>query len=86
MKFRSLTAIGLGACLVACVTVNVYFPEAAAERAADLFIQDVYGKGESGDGAAAPATETALRKRGRWHGRDRPDHAARCLARTAAGA
>lgn len=53
MKFRSLTAIGLGACLVACVTVNVYFPEAAAERAADLFIQDVYGEGEPG--ATAPA-------------------------------
>lgn len=30
--------------LAACVTVNVYFPAAAAERAADRFIQDVYGQ------------------------------------------
>jgi uncharacterized protein YdbL (DUF1318 family) len=58
MKFRSLTAIGLGACLVACVTVNVYFPEAAAERAADLFIQDVYGKGESGAGESVPPADS----------------------------
>ncbi len=54
MKFRSLTAIGLGACLVACVTVNVYFPEAAAERAADLFIQDVYGEDQDGGSAPVP--------------------------------
>jgi len=58
MKFRSLTAIGLGACLVACVTVNVYFPEAAAERAADLFIQDVYGKGEPGAGEPVPPADS----------------------------
>jgi len=30
--------------LVACVTVNVYFPAAAAEKAADRFIRDVYGE------------------------------------------
>ncbi len=30
--------------LAACVTINVYFPEAAAERAADRFIQDVIGE------------------------------------------
>lgn len=29
---------------VACVTINVYFPEAAAERAADRFIRDVIGE------------------------------------------
>jgi len=31
------------AAIAACVTINVYFPEAAAERAADRFIQDVIG-------------------------------------------
>jgi uncharacterized protein YdbL (DUF1318 family) len=31
--------------LAACVTVNVYFPAAAAERAADRIIQDIYGSG-----------------------------------------
>jgi uncharacterized protein len=31
--------------LAACVTVNVYFPVAAAERAADKIIEDIYGEG-----------------------------------------
>jgi uncharacterized protein YdbL (DUF1318 family) len=30
--------------LVACVTINVYFPAAAAEKAADRIIKDVYGE------------------------------------------
>lgn len=30
--------------LAACVTINVYFPEAAAEEAADRFIKDVLGE------------------------------------------
>ena len=30
--------------LVACVTVNVYFPAAAAEKAVDKFVKDVYGE------------------------------------------
>lgn len=29
--------------LVACVTINIYFPEAAAEEAADRIIDDVWG-------------------------------------------
>ena len=29
---------------VACVTVNVYFPEAAAEKAADRLIREIYGR------------------------------------------
>ncbi len=33
--------------LAACVTINVYFPEAAAEKAADRIIQDVWGKEEA---------------------------------------
>jgi len=42
--------------LAACVTVNVYFPAAAAESAADRFIRDVYG--ESGNGAAPAEQES----------------------------
>ncbi|MEM7467961.1 MAG: DUF1318 domain-containing protein [Pseudomonadota bacterium] len=38
----------------ACVTVNVYFPESAAQRAADIFIRDVYGD----DANAAPPNGT----------------------------
>ena len=30
--------------LVSCVTINVYFPAAAAEQAADRIIKDVYGE------------------------------------------
>jgi len=30
--------------VMACVTINVYFPAEAAEKAADRIIQDVYGK------------------------------------------
>jgi hypothetical protein len=36
-----------------CVTINVYFPAAAAEKAADKIIDEVYridaGKGATGD-------------------------------------
>jgi hypothetical protein len=34
----SLSAFALGA----CVTINIYFPAAAAERAADRIIDEVY--------------------------------------------
>ena len=37
--------------LAACVTINVYFPAAAAEAAADKIIEDVWGENK----AAAPA-------------------------------
>ncbi|MFT4581906.1 MAG: hypothetical protein ACI915_000691 [Gammaproteobacteria bacterium] len=46
MKIRQLITVVMGVCLVACVTVNVYFPESATERAADIFIKDVYGHDE----------------------------------------
>jgi uncharacterized protein YdbL (DUF1318 family) len=41
--------------LLACVTINVYFPAAEAARAADLFIQDVYGKQTTDEEAKPPA-------------------------------
>ncbi|MEM7053837.1 MAG: YdbL family protein [Pseudomonadota bacterium] len=56
-------AIVLALITVACVTINVYFPEAAAERAADRFIQDVIGAPteEAGDAAQVPeATSSSL--------------------------
>lgn len=56
MNTRHLFAAALGVCLVACVTVNVYFPESAAERAADIFIKDVYGNDTSDqDGTTVPS-------------------------------
>lgn len=50
---RNTLLPGLVVALVACVTINVYFPEAAAERAADRFIQDVIGPEEDGDEVSA---------------------------------
>jgi hypothetical protein len=40
----------------ACVTINVYFPAAAAEEAADRIIEDVWGP------AAGAAEEAEQRK------------------------
>ncbi|AXQ27547.1 DUF1318 domain-containing protein [Solimonas sp. K1W22B-7] len=42
--------------LAACVTINVYFPAAAAEKAADRIIDDVWGQQP---GAPAPAPDAA---------------------------
>jgi hypothetical protein len=33
---------GMAGVLVACVTINIYFPAAAAERAADRVIDEVW--------------------------------------------
>lgn len=44
-----VTAIGAASLvLAACVTINVYFPAAAAEKAADRIIEDVWGKDAEG--------------------------------------
>lgn len=58
--FRLLAFLALTA---GCVTVNVYFPAAAAEKAADRIIQEVYGTDEQNPDApsqpdAAPAAPT----------------------------
>ncbi|MFT4560616.1 MAG: hypothetical protein ACI9BW_000350 [Gammaproteobacteria bacterium] len=55
MKIRQLITVAMGVCLMACVTVNVYFPESATERAADIFIKDVYGHDENAP-AQSPGT------------------------------
>lgn len=48
----------LGAVLAAgCVTINVYFPAAAAEKAADRIIEDIWGKQPQGGSAPAPGNE-----------------------------
>lgn len=45
---RWITACLAVSCLAiaACVTVNVYFPAAAAEKAADRIIEDIWGPGK----------------------------------------
>jgi hypothetical protein len=37
-----ILAAGLGLTLSACVTINIYFPAAAAEKAADKIIEEVW--------------------------------------------
>lgn len=41
--------------LSACVTINIYFPAAAAEKAADKIIDDVW---QLKDGVQAPAAKS----------------------------
>lgn len=60
MKIRHVVVAVLGACLMACVTVNVYFPESATERAADIFIKDVYGEDAEGAQPADGSPQGAL--------------------------
>lgn len=48
--------------LAACVTINVYFPEAAAEEAADRFIDEVIGPDEEPE--SDTETEASLRPSG----------------------
>ena len=53
-RFRPLAIL----CLVTgCVTVNVYFPAAAAEQAADQIIRHVYGSDQPPAPVPAPAPE-----------------------------
>ena len=48
--------LSLAASVGGCITINIYFPAAAAEKAADRIIDDVLGGGKSGaDAPAAPA-------------------------------
>ena len=58
-KARRMTPVMfISMLLTACVTINVYFPAAAAESAADILIRDVYGidKEKEIDKEEAPAT------------------------------
>lgn len=52
--FALATALAL---LAGCVTINVYFPAAAAQKAADQVISNIMGPGAGGD-APAPASST----------------------------
>ncbi len=45
----------LSAALNACVTINVYFPAAAAEKAADKIIDEVLQSRQANKPAPAPA-------------------------------
>jgi hypothetical protein len=52
LKMKKWLGLGLVAMLSACVTINIYFPAAAAEKAADKIIDEVW---QLKDGQLAPA-------------------------------
>ncbi|MET0987843.1 MAG: YdbL family protein [Steroidobacteraceae bacterium] len=58
LRYLPLKLAAACALLSACVTINVYFPAAAAEKAADRIIEDVWGE------SAQPAQPKADDKRG----------------------
>jgi uncharacterized protein len=45
--------------LAACVTINVYFPAAAAEKAADKIIEDIWGPDKGPKPEGSPQSSTA---------------------------
>ena len=47
----------LSTALYACVTINVYFPAAAAEKAADKIIDEVLQSRQANKPAPAPAAK-----------------------------
>ena len=51
LRHASLKLIACCLALSACVTINVYFPAAAAEKAADKIIEDVWGGDKSTESA-----------------------------------
>jgi len=57
LLLAGLAMTALGAVATGCVTINIYFPAAAAEKAADKIIDEVYrldqSKGAAGDKPAA---------------------------------
>jgi hypothetical protein len=52
-----ITVLLLGVALSACVTINVYFPAAAAEKAADKIIDEVLQSRQAAKPAPAPAAK-----------------------------
>lgn len=55
--------LSIGFLLSACVTINVYFPAAAAEKAADRIIEDVWKQTAPKPAEAAPAPQSSLGSR-----------------------
>ena len=65
--FRKASLVVLFLMLCACVTVNVYFPAAAAEEAADQIIDDVWGENPATDPPGSDGVDSSrYRYQGRW--------------------
>jgi uncharacterized protein YdbL (DUF1318 family) len=59
-KYKKYIVLMLFLLGTACVTINVYFPAAAAEHAADEIIQRVYGEDGSKPAPAEPQPQTSI--------------------------
>ena len=58
-KPRRLTIVAAASALLiqgACVTINIYFPAAAAEKAADRIIDEVYNLRRDGAPVSTPGS------------------------------
>ncbi len=62
--FLSLSGVALTLLLSACVTINVYFPASAAEKAADRIIEDVWGQQPPANPPAADEPQAMIPSRG----------------------
>ena len=60
MRKTSVSLVTALLLATACVTINVYFPAAAAEKAADRIIDDVWHPPSDKPAAAAPSPHSAL--------------------------
>ncbi|MHB8249522.1 MAG: DUF1318 domain-containing protein [Acidithiobacillus sp.] len=56
---RAVLGLILGLALSACVTVNIYFPAAAAKKLADKVVEQVYQAEAKGPAAVAPGNSAA---------------------------
>ena len=54
-----LIGLSIAAILPACVTINIYFPAAAAEKAADKIIEEVWQLKDKETKPTQPGTEAA---------------------------
>ncbi len=54
-----LAALMCALALAGCVTINIYFPAAAAERAADKIIDEVWQLNQNGDAANSKGDKPA---------------------------
>jgi uncharacterized protein YdbL (DUF1318 family) len=64
LRHASLKLIACCLALSACVTINVYFPAAAAEKAADKIIEDVWGGDKSSESKGDDDKQTSVRDSG----------------------
>jgi hypothetical protein len=59
---RKIAVVALFGLLTACVTINIYFPAAAAQEAADQIIDDVWQIDDEAKKATTPDAEATVTK------------------------